>query len=84
MFAKIQIQERGEHTLKSIIFHIDVNSAFLSWEAVFRLAHSQEKRNYAGTPSVEFNIGIELQSRFRRVKLIYYQSENRWVLNFRT
>jgi len=25
--------------LKSIIFHIDVNSAFLSWEAVFRLAH---------------------------------------------
>ena len=25
--------------LKSIIFHIDVNSAFLSWEAVYRLAH---------------------------------------------
>ncbi len=39
MFAKLQIQERGEHTLKSIIFHIDVNSAFLFWEAVFRLAH---------------------------------------------
>lgn len=24
---------------KSIIFHIDVNSAFLSWEAVYRLYH---------------------------------------------
>jgi len=45
--------------------------------------YSQEKKNYAGTPSVEFDVGIELQSRFCRVKLIYYQSENRWVLNFR-
>lgn len=25
--------------MKNIIFHIDVNSAFLSWEAVYRLAH---------------------------------------------
>ena len=25
--------------MKTIIFHIDVNSAFLSWEAVYRLAH---------------------------------------------
>ena len=25
--------------MKNIIYHIDVNSAFLSWEAVFRLAH---------------------------------------------
>lgn len=25
--------------MKSIIFHIDVNSAFLSWEAVYRIAH---------------------------------------------
>lgn len=25
--------------MESIIFHIDVNSAFLSWEAVYRLAH---------------------------------------------
>lgn len=25
--------------LKNIIFHIDVNSAFLSWEAVYRLTH---------------------------------------------
>ena len=25
--------------LKNVIFHIDVNSAFLSWEAVYRLTH---------------------------------------------
>lgn len=25
--------------MESVIFHIDVNSAFLSWEAVYRLAH---------------------------------------------
>ena len=25
--------------MESIVFHIDVNSAFLSWEAVYRLAH---------------------------------------------
>ncbi len=25
--------------MNRIIFHIDVNSAFLSWEAVYRLAH---------------------------------------------
>ena len=25
--------------MDKIIFHIDVNSAFLSWEAVYRLAH---------------------------------------------
>ncbi len=43
----------------------------------------QEKKNYARSPSVEFNIGIELQRRFCSVKLIYYQSENRWVFNFR-
>ncbi len=45
--------------------------------------YSQEKKNYVGPLSVEFGIGIELQSRLRRVKLIYYQSENRWVFNFR-
>lgn len=31
--------------LKSIIFHIDVNSAFLSWEAVYRLAHKGGKQD---------------------------------------
>lgn len=31
--------------MKSIIFHIDVNSAFLSWEAVYRLAHKAGKQD---------------------------------------
>ncbi len=51
MFAKLQIQEIGEHTLKSIIFHIDVNSAFLSWEAVFRLARKSGSMDLREHPS---------------------------------
>ena len=31
--------------LENIIFHIDVNSAFLSWEAVYRLAHKGGKQD---------------------------------------
>jgi DNA polymerase-4 len=31
--------------LKNIIFHIDVNSAFLSWEAVYRLTHKGGKQD---------------------------------------
>ena len=31
--------------MKNIIFHIDVNSAFLSWEAVYRLAHKGGKHD---------------------------------------
>lgn len=31
--------------MESIIFHIDVNSAFLSWEAVYRLAHKGGKQD---------------------------------------
>lgn len=31
--------------MKSIIFHVDVNSAFLSWEAVYRLTHKGGKRD---------------------------------------
>ncbi len=45
--------------------------------------YSQEKKYYARIPPVEFNIAIALQRRFCRVKLIYYQSENRWALDFR-
>lgn len=33
-------------SLEKVIFHIDVNSAFLSWEAVYRLHH----RAWAGNP----------------------------------
>ena len=31
--------------MNKIMFHIDVNSAFLSWEAVYRLAHRGETRD---------------------------------------
>lgn len=31
--------------MRSAIFHIDVNSAFLSWEAVYRLAHKGGKQD---------------------------------------
>ena len=37
--------------MKSIIFHIDVNSAFLSWEAVYRMAHRGEKQDLRETAS---------------------------------
>lgn len=37
--------------LKEIIFHIDVNSAFLSWEAVYRLFHSGETLDLREIPS---------------------------------
>ena len=37
--------------MKSIIFHIDVNSAFLSWEAVYRLAHKGGRQDLREIPS---------------------------------
>lgn len=37
--------------IEPIIFHIDVNSAFLSWEAVYRLKHRMEKLDLRTIPS---------------------------------
>lgn len=37
--------------MEKIIFHIDVNSAFLSWEAVFRLKHLLAKDDLREIPS---------------------------------
>ncbi|MCR2046396.1 DNA polymerase IV [Acetatifactor muris] len=37
--------------MNNIIFHIDVNSAFLSWEAVYRLAHRGELLDLRELPS---------------------------------
>ncbi len=34
--------------MKRVIFHIDVNSAFLSWEAVYRLYHLGGKVDLRG------------------------------------
>lgn len=45
--------------------------------------HSQEKKRYAGVPSIEYDCTLALHGRKVRVWLIYYQSENRWVVNFR-
>lgn len=36
---------------KRVIFHIDVNSAFLSWEAVYRLKHLGGKLDLRTIPS---------------------------------
>ena len=37
--------------VKNIIFHIDVNSAFLSWEAVYRIAYKGGKQDLREIPS---------------------------------
>ena len=38
--------------MQRIIFHVDVNSAFLSWEAVYRLYHLGGKLDLRTVPSV--------------------------------
>lgn len=47
----IMIKQEVDTRLKSIIFHIDVNSAFLSWEAVYRIAHRGGKLDLREIPS---------------------------------
>ena len=42
MFTTMNAQEVNVR-LENIIFHIDVNSAYPSWEAVYRLAHKGGK-----------------------------------------
>ncbi len=45
--------------------------------------HSQEKKWYAGVPSIEYDCTLSFHGQSIRVWLIYYQAENRWVMNFR-
>lgn len=45
--------------------------------------HSQEKKQYAGVPSIEYDCTLVLHGQGIRVWLIYYLSENRWVINLR-
>ena len=45
--------------------------------------HSQEKKRYAGIPSIEYDYTLVIHGQKVRGWLIYYQSENRWVMNFR-
>ena len=49
--------------MENIIFHIDVNSAFLSWEAVYRLAHGAFTET-AGQPTgchITYRGGMDLR-----------------------
>ena len=39
MFDIIKTKNAGGAAVGRVIFHVDVNSAFLSWEAVYRLYH---------------------------------------------
>ena len=43
-----------------LIFHVDVNSAFLSWEAVYRLRYMHEELDIRTIPSA---IGGDRESR---------------------
>lgn len=45
--------------------------------------HSQEPKNYAGIPSIEFQCTLTILEQAIPARLIYYQTESRWVLNFR-
>ena len=45
--------------------------------------HSQERKMYAGIPSTEFDYTLTILEQTIRARLIYYQTESRWVLNFR-
>ena len=40
-------------------------------------------KRYAGVPSIEYDCTLTLRGKSVRAWLIYYQSENRWVVNFR-
>lgn len=50
--------------MKRTIFHIDVNAAFLSWEAVYRLRH--KGAGYQGLATKNIKIRIMLPGTKRR------------------
>lgn len=45
--------------------------------------HSRDNKKYAGIPSVEFDCTITMLEKSFRAKLIFYQTESRWVLNLK-
>ena len=47
------------------------------------MVHSQEKKMYAGIPAIEFDCTLTVLEQAIPVRLIYYQTEGKWVLNFR-
>ena len=42
--------------------------------------HSQEKKMYAGIPSIEYDCTLVMGNRQIRAKLVYYQTESQWIL----
>ncbi len=44
--------------------------------------HSQEEKNYAGIPSIEYRVTVTYQGISRPVKLLFFKEECRWVMNF--
>jgi len=44
--------------------------------------HSQQQKLYAGMPSIEFDCTLTVLGQAIRARLIYYQTKNKWVLNF--
>lgn len=42
--------------------------------------HSRESKRYAGIPSIEFDCSLLILEQDIKAKLIYYQTENRWVM----
>ena len=47
------------------------------------MIHSEQKKRYAGIPSMEYDCTLNINGRNIRVWLIFYQTEGRWVLNLR-
>lgn len=47
------------------------------------VVHSQEAKNYCGIPSIEFDCTLIVLEHEISARLIYYQTESRWVLNYR-
>lgn len=45
--------------------------------------HTQTKKRYAGIPSIEYDCTLVVECRSIRAWLIFFQTEGRWVLNFR-
>ena len=69
---------------KRFVFHVDVNSAYLSWSAAYRTCILGEKKDLRAVPSVvggDRKSGMELFWRkASRQKDLGYRRESRWFL----
>ena len=73
-------------SLGKVIFHIDVNSAFLSWEAVYRLHHLGWKGDLREQVSavggdMAMRHGIILANPFQQRNIGYRQVNQSWKQN---